>query len=240
LHVHLGKLIEGIKKITNIKTAILTNGTLLHRPDVRADCVKADVVMPSLDAGDEHTFEKMNRPCRGISVENVIYGLCKLREEFTGQIWLEVFLIENINTNVEEIARIKEAIERIRPDKIHLNTAVRPTADPGIKRLNTEQLEAIARRLGPNCEVIANFSQIKGDTSSPKFAQETFSPHNLAHSATAALLSMLKRRPCSLNDICAGLNMKPNEALKHISDLQQKGRLQTERKEGILFFKSST
>ena len=56
LNSRLGELIDGIKKLTNIPIAILTNGTILSRADVRADCSKADVVMPSLDAGDEQTL----------------------------------------------------------------------------------------------------------------------------------------------------------------------------------------
>ncbi len=144
LNSRLGELIDGIKKITDIPVAILTNGTLLYKEDVRADCAKADVVMPSLDAGDEQTFQKVNRPHRDISIENLISGLCAFRDEFAGRIWLEVFFAEGLNTEAEQIAKIKAAIELIRPDKIQLNTAVRPTAEADIKKLDAEKLQAIA------------------------------------------------------------------------------------------------
>ena len=238
LHTHLGRLIDGIKKITNITTAILTNGTLFYRSDVRADCIKADVVMPSLDAGDNQTFKKINRPHSDISIENLIFGLSKLRDEFSGLIWLEVFLIDTINTGTEQITKIKEAIELIRPDKIHLNTAVRPTAEPDIRRLDARQLQEIAKYLGPNCEVIADFSQVRDDVSSPTDSQEVVTSHHKADATNSALLTMLKRRPCSLNDICACLNIKHNEALKFISDLQQRGLIRSEIKDGYTFFKS--
>jgi wyosine [tRNA(Phe)-imidazoG37] synthetase (radical SAM superfamily) len=240
LHAHLGQLIDGIKEITNISVAVLTNGTLLFRPDVRADCIKADVIMPSLDAGDEKTFAKINRPFRGITIENMISGLCQLREEYSGQLWLEVFFIEHVNTGAEQIASIKEAIGRIRPDKVHVNTAVRPTAEPGIRRLDARQLEDIAASLGPNCEVIADFSMTSDGTSPPDRTRETISLRDKAESQTMALLSMLKRRPCSLNDICAALGIKHNEALKHITTLQQRGLIRTETRNGNLFFKHSS
>lgn len=238
LHIHLGRLIGGIKELANTTVAILTNGTLLDRPDVRTDCAKADVVMPSLDAGDEQTFRKINRPCRDISVENTISGLCQFRKEFAGQIWLEVFLIDSFNTGDKQIASIKKAIQRIRPDKIHLNTAVRPTAEPHVMRLDAEQLEDIAFRLGPNCEVIADFTQTQQIASSQSDPQ-TIGLHHRESPKASALLSMLKRRPCSLSDICAGLDIVPNEALKHISDLQQRGLIQSETKGGQAFFKST-
>jgi wyosine [tRNA(Phe)-imidazoG37] synthetase (radical SAM superfamily) len=237
LNSRLGQIIDGIKKVTNIPVAILTNGTLLCKQDVRADCAKADVVMPSLDAGDEQTFQKINRPHRDISVENVISGLCAFREEFAGQIWLEVFFVEAINTGAGQIARIKDAIERISPDKVQLNTAVRPTADPNIMRLGAEKLQDIAARLGPNCEVVADFSPAR-DKLTISRAQDAFGPHFAVSRQTEALLSMLKRRPCSLNDICAGLGISHNEASDYISDLQHRGVIHSEEKDGRVFYKT--
>lgn len=237
LNSRLGELIDGIKKLTNIPIAILTNGTLLSRAEVRADCSKADVVMPSLDAGDEQTFQRINRPYHVISVEKLISGLCAFRKEFSGQIWLEVFFVEGINTGTEQIARIKEAIKLINPDRVHLNTAVRPTADPNIARLSAEKLQEIANRLGPKCEVVADFSPARSGILNKSKSEDLLEPHSVINRKAEALLSMLKRRPCSLNDICSSLGIRRNEAITHISDLQLQGIIQSEEKEGIIFFK---
>jgi wyosine [tRNA(Phe)-imidazoG37] synthetase (radical SAM superfamily) len=225
LNLRLGELIDGIKKITDIPVAVLTNGTLLYKEDVRADCAKADVVMPSLDAGNEQTFQKVNRPHKDISIENLISGLCAFRDEFVGRIWLEVFFVEGLNTDAEQIAKIRNAIERIRPDKVQLNTAVRPTAEADIKRLDTEKLRAIAARLGPKCEVVADFS----------LSHHGRPPENKAED----VLSILKRRPCSLNDISSGLGIGRNEALKYITGLLHKGVIHSEEKDGRIFFKAN-
>jgi wyosine [tRNA(Phe)-imidazoG37] synthetase (radical SAM superfamily) len=240
LNRRLGELIDGIKRITNTAIAILTNGTLLYRQDVRADCAKADVLMPSLDAGDHETFQQINRPHDNISIEKLVSGLCAFRDEFAGQIWLEVFFVEGANTDAEQIAGIKDAIQLIRPDKVHLNTAVRPTADPDIKRLDAERLRAIAARLGPRCEVIADFSHTPGGRLTKSAAEDILGSHFGISRKTEALFSMLKRRPCSLNDICSGLGISRNEALKYISDLQQRGVIQSEKKDGSVFFKTSS
>ncbi len=238
LNSRLGELVDAIRKVTNTPIAILTNGTLLYREDVRADCAKADVVMPSLDAGDEQTFQRVNRPHKDISIENLISGLCAFRKEFVGQIWLEVFFVEPINTGAEQIAKIKDAIERVGPDKVQLNTAVRPTADPNIKRLDAEKLQTIAARLGPKCEVVADFSPgLRGKLIESK-AEDTLGPDFAVSHKMAALLSMLKRRPCSLNDICSGLGINRNEALKYVSDLQERGLIHSEEKDGRVFFKA--
>jgi len=223
LNLRLGELIDGIKKITEIPVAILTNGTLLYKEDVRADCAKADVVMPSLDAGDEQTFQRINQPHNDISIENLISGLCAFREEFAGRIWLEVFFVEGLNTDAEQIAKIRDAIELIRPDKVQLNTAVRPTAEADIKRPDAEKLQAIAARLGPKREVIADLSLSHHGRGLENKAED--------------VLSILKRRPCSLDDICSGLGIGRNEALKYVTSLQHKGIIHSEKKNGRIFFK---
>jgi wyosine [tRNA(Phe)-imidazoG37] synthetase (radical SAM superfamily) len=223
LNLQLGKLIESIKKITDIPVAILTNGTLFYKEDVRVDCAKADVVIPSLDAGDAETFQKVNRPHRDINIENLISGLSEFRNDFAGQIWLEVFFVEGLNAKSEQIAKIRNAIDRIRPDKVQLNTAVRPTAEPNLKRLDIETLRTIAAQLGPQCEIIADFS----------------TPHhvNISENKADNVLSILKRRPCSLDDISSGLGIDRNEAMKYIRDLQQQGLIHSKQKDGIIFFK---
>ena len=222
LNSSLGKFIERIKEITDIPVAILTNGTLLYLPEVRADCAKADVVLPSLDAADEQTFHKINRPHPDISFKNLVSGLCAFRKEFAGRIWLEVFLLEGINTNPEQIEKIADVIKKICPDRIQLNTAVRPTTDPTVKKVENEKLRQIAKLLGPRCEVVADFS--------PLCHQK-----NLQTKAEY-VLSILKRRPCSLEDICAGLGIRPSEALKYINHFQHQGIIVSEQKEGWLFF----
>jgi wyosine [tRNA(Phe)-imidazoG37] synthetase (radical SAM superfamily) len=251
LNLRLGELIDGIRKITDIPVAILTNGTLLYRQDVRADCAKADVVLPSLDAGEKRSFEEVNCPHKDIVIETLISGLCLFRKEFAGQIWLEVFFIEDLNTDAEQIAKIKEAIERIQPDKVQLNTAVRPTARAGIKKVDLKKLEEIAQELGERCEVVADFSPARcsepmsGDTQDvvyPTVASGMSPMDRMSQGGDSekmeSLLSMLKRRPCSLEDIHSAMGIGRIEALKYITHYQQQGIIDSFEKDGTIFFKA--
>jgi wyosine [tRNA(Phe)-imidazoG37] synthetase (radical SAM superfamily) len=224
LNSDLGRLIDGIKKITDIPVAILTNGTLFTDPAVRSDCSKADLVLPSLDAGDEETFQKINRPHKNLSFYSIVEGLKTFREEFSGRIWLEVFLTEDFNTDIEQIEKIKTLIERLRPDKVQLNTVDRPTAERNIKPVSGEKLKQIAEQLGPNAEIVC--------------ATEQKEYNKIVGTKPETVLAMLKRRPCSLDDICSGLGLAPNEALKLISRLQLQGVIETERHEQKTFFKA--
>jgi wyosine [tRNA(Phe)-imidazoG37] synthetase (radical SAM superfamily) len=224
LHSRMGELIDKIKAITQIPIAVLTNAVLFDDPSVRADCSKADVVLPSLDAADQQTFERINRPCTDISIKNIITGLCRFREQFNGQIWLEVFIVEGLNTGPEQIAHLRSAIERIRPDKVQLNTAVRPTADLDVASVTQERLRQIASELSDRAEVVADF---------------TAPGHDKYITATADdILEMLRRRPCSMDDICRGLGLRPNEVVKHIDLLRKRAVIDTVETAGVMFFKS--
>jgi len=238
LHLRLGELVDGIKEITDIPVALLTNGTLLSRKDVRDDCARVDVAMPSLDAGDQGAFDRIDRPEDSISIESVISGLCTFRKEYTGQIWLEIFFVEQINTGQAQIERLKGAIERIKPNKVQLNTAVRPTADAGVSRVDAEKLQEIATLLGPACEIIADFSKAAGEQGAKADHGGESGLHCLATETKQALLSMLKRRPCSLGDISEGLSLNRSEAIKYLADLQERGLIESEQKGERTFFKS--
>lgn len=224
LNSQLGKLLDAIRKISSIPLAIITNGTLFYREDVRRDCAKADVVLPSLDAGDEETFRKINRPHADISIEKLVSGLEAFRRQFTGQIWLEVFLVADVNTGNRQIDAIKALIKRIAPDKVHLNTAVRPTAESGLTKIAAQRLEAIAAQLGDSCEIAADFTAIHPSVDARTSAEDAF--------------SMLKRRPCSVEDISAGLSIAPNLAAKYLGLLQQQGRIESYQQNAVLFFRA--
>ena len=224
LNLQLGKLLDAIKRITNIPLALVTNGTLFYREDVRADCAKADVVLPSLDAANEDAFRKINRPHADISIEKLVSGLAAFRNEFAGPIWLEVLLVGGLNTDTQHIAAIKGLIERIAPDKIHLNTAVRPTAEADVAKVTMAELEAIAADLGRRCEIVADFSAHHA----PLYMKIT--PEDV--------FSMLKRRPCSAADISAGLSIHPQITAKHLTHLQQQGLIESYQENRTAFFRA--
>ena len=222
LNSQIGELIRQIKNISTIPIAVITNGTLLNDPAVRKDLIDADVVLPSLDAGDEETFRKINCPHIEVTLSSLVEGLCKFRNEYDGQIWLEVFLCEGVNTSDDQIGRIREIIERVKPDKVQLNTAVRPVVHAHAVRLDQVHLVDIAAKLSENVEIIADFSRIIG----PK--DDVYSSDSVFY--------MLRRRPCSIDDICAGLNISHSTAKRYIKTLLDKGLVREKNLSGVSFF----
>lgn len=96
LHSHLGEVVAAIKARTNVPVAVLTNGSLLWSRSVRQELAEADLVLPSLDAGDEALFHYVNRPHPDLDFDQVVQGLVDFRREFRRPIWLEVFLLGGV------------------------------------------------------------------------------------------------------------------------------------------------
>ncbi len=187
LYSRLGELIDFIKARTDIPVIVLSNGTLLYRPDVRRDLLDADSVKISLSAWDETSFQKINRPAPGLSFEQILEGEREFRAEFEGSIWLEVFLMEGVNSDFDQVQKIAAAAAEIRPDKIHLNTAVRPPAEADVLPVAKEKLETLCGVFTPRAEVIASFSAGAGPAT--ELSAEKVIDLIRRHPATAAQLA---------------------------------------------------
>jgi len=209
LHSRLGRIVQDIKRLTEVPLVILTNGSLFDRPEVRRDCVSADIVIPSLDAGTEETFQRINRPAAGMTLAQHVEGLVAFRDEFPGRFWLEVMLVEGVNTSDEEIARLRSLAERVRPDRIQLNTVVRPPAERTAVAVGRERLMEICRAMGPPAEIV-------GPVRSKHAAVE-----NASANARCAedVLAVIQRHPCTAEDVAAGLGITRDEAARHLERL---------------------
>jgi len=148
LNNNIGQIIRGAKEITSIPIAVLTNSSLLSLKEVSDDLLEADLIVPSLDAITPTLFEYINRPHGSLRIEEIFSGIIQFRKQYWGQIWLEVLFCRGVNDNRDEIQKLKEVIDRIKPDKIQLNTPVRPPAEDFVFPLTLAQLENIRERLG--------------------------------------------------------------------------------------------
>ncbi|MCX5704098.1 MAG: hypothetical protein NT066_06390 [Candidatus Omnitrophica bacterium] len=99
-------------------------------------------------------FNKIDRPYQGVSIGEIINGLVNLRSEFGGKIWLEVMLLRGVNDDLASIRKLKEAIDRIKPDKIQLNSPVRARSQENVFPADNKKLEKIKDILGDKCEII--------------------------------------------------------------------------------------
>lgn len=227
LHARIEEIIAGAKALADVPVAVLTNGSLLWRPEVRASLARADLVMPSLDVGTATSFAHVNRPHADLSFEQIVHGILSFSHEFTGKIWLEVLLLARMTDHREEVERIATIVNGMRVDRVQLNTASRPPAETSALAVPADDLEKLRGLFSCPCEVIAETRQSGLARSSD------------SENAKERIIALLSRRPCTVEGIATGLGLPPNQVLKHLDILCADGVIRTERKDEALFYEGA-
>ncbi|KPJ98772.1 MAG: hypothetical protein AMJ60_07225 [Desulfobacterales bacterium SG8_35] len=228
LHTGIGAIIRHIKEKTAKPVAILTNGSQLHLKEVRDDLLAADIVIPSLDAARPESFRRVNRPAKcSADLETIIQGIADFSRQFSGEVWLEILLVENINDTPEDIAALKNAIGRIRPTRVQLNTVARPPFESFAKPLTRKRMEEVKMEIakgydGP-VDILAGSKD--NEISDSGKGREDTSEAISADKAGEEIIEMLLRRPCTATDIAATLHMDAEHAAKILQDMEKSGSL---------------
>lgn len=207
-----GELIEEIKKITGIPVCVITNGSLLNDEKVRERLMGADLVIPSLDAGDEETHKKINRPREPVKFSEAAEGLEKFARQYKGELWLEIMLVKGINDSAESLGKIRRLAGKINPAKIQINTVLRPPACPGAERVEPDKLELAKKIFGEKAEIIVEPAE-RGK-STPASPEE--------------VLQTINRRPSTAREVADYLGLNISEAVKHITKLVEEGAVISE------------
>jgi wyosine [tRNA(Phe)-imidazoG37] synthetase (radical SAM superfamily) len=221
LHLRFGEVLNFIRTNSSIPAVLLTNGTLLHLPEVRDAASSANIVKVSLSAWDQASYSWVNRPHTQLKFSQLVEGQKAFRKQFRGELWLEVFLVWGMNSTPSDVKRIAALAKEVEPDRIQLNTVVRPPAEEFAKSLSRERLAGLCSLFRPTAEVIAEFTadkdlKIQAD-------KET-------------ILSMLQRRPCTVDQIAKGFGMHFNEVTKYLGNLMRTGQIQEERKNSTVYY----
>jgi len=225
LNSRIGDVINFIRKdYPDVKIAVLTNGTLLFDQKLRTELLQADVILPSLDAASQSAFEKINRPDSNLKIETYIQGLIDLRKEYKGNIWLEIFLLKGYNDSKDELDLLKNAILKINPDSIQLNTMDRPGTVAGLIPLSKNELQEIIDYWNlAHVEIIAS-------------AQERTSIESYSGDIETAILETIARRPCTLDDLHSFLGIHVNEINKYLGTLEANNKIETVNLERGVFY----
>jgi wyosine [tRNA(Phe)-imidazoG37] synthetase (radical SAM superfamily) len=214
LHSEFGRVLECLRHHP-IPSVLLTNGTLLTRPDVREAAALADVVKVSLSAWDQASFERIHRPHPALNFEAILDGMIRFRQVFDGELWLEVFLLSGINESAADVKRIADLSRKLAPRRIHLNTIARPPAEKDAVAVPLDTLAARCTLFDPPAMVAAGFS--------PHRSRKTMA-------GEAEILAMLKRRPCTIAQIMDVFGMHINEITKMLSLLLNEKRIHADPK----------
>jgi wyosine [tRNA(Phe)-imidazoG37] synthetase (radical SAM superfamily) len=223
LYSRLGSLIRYVKSLTDVPVAVITNGSLLYLPEVRDDLLAADAVLPSLDAGTERLYRRINRPHRDLSFDSQISGLIEFRQVFNGKLWVEVMLLGGVNDSPSDLADIAAVLERVEPDEIHISTPTRPPAEPWVELPTPESLERASAILGSVARVPR---PVATDVQS-----------GIEEGLVHAVLTIVRRHPMQEDELVRNLaRWMPGRVVETLTSLADDGEIKSVERHGRRFW----
>ncbi|MFA6569449.1 MAG: radical SAM protein [Victivallales bacterium] len=232
LHSGIGRIVEFLKgKYPQYRICLITNGILLGSEQMIEELAGIDLVIPSLDAADDETLAKINRPAAGIGAEGIVKSLEDFRKRSKALFWLEVFVVPGINDSPESIEAIRKAVIRIRPDKVQLNSLDRPGTEKWVRKASEAEILPFFRTLEPHVKV-----EIIGRpaVSAPAIAAEKLSDKDLEK----AVIEIVRRRPCTLSEIASALSADENRLLPLLRKMTGAGAIKIEKMPRGVFYKT--
>ena len=221
LYSELGALVDGLHQLARIPVLLITNGSLLWRPEVAAAAHKAEILAPSLDAGDPEMFARLNRPADGIRFERMVEGLRGALKAHPGEVRLEVMLVRGVNDGEESLRAIDRIARTLRFDRLDLNTPVRPPVpERGALPCDEEALARAVAIFGPKAAPIGTFASPKNAARSPRSFDDF----------DKDIREMILRRPCTAGDIASSLGATPSAVAESLTRLVAAGL--AERRDG--------
>ncbi len=204
LYRDLKALILGLKQRSPQPIAVITNGALLYDAKVAEALSEADIVLPSMDAYDSTSFQRVNRPHGRLNYEQVSQGLIDFSQQYAGQLWLEIMLCKGMNDDAHSIAMLQQRLRQIRYDKLYLNTPIRPPAEPEVAPISHT--------------VMRHISQLLGGISIDLLMSEGFQSDIVDHQE--AIKSIIRRHPMNQYEIQGFLTkrgcLNPQEILEDL------------------------
>lgn len=225
LNSGLGRIIHGIKALTDVPVVVFTNASLLWMPEVRTDLAEASIVSPSLDAARLETAIQINRLATGLSFEQIYSGLQTFCREYSGRIWLEILFVEGINDSPDDIQALAGALRGMTGiERVQLNTVSRPPAEHCARPLSHKRLQAISQLLPGKIGIIA----------------PTFKGHAYKNQGRELrdedVIELLERRPCTEAGLAQGLGIEPRIVEKLVEPLVANGTIIPERRGDEIFY----
>ncbi len=180
LDINLGKEIELLKGL-GIPIAVFTNSTLLWDENVRRDLMSADLVSIKVDAVSENIWRFVDRPPKGLKLEEILKGIELFSEEYRGRLISETMLVNRVDYTEEakKIALFLKGLKHL--DKAYISIPTRPTALSFVKPPSPETLNYVYQKfveaLGPKVETLTGYEKREYSLNSEEEILATLAVH---------------------------------------------------------------
>jgi wyosine [tRNA(Phe)-imidazoG37] synthetase (radical SAM superfamily) len=134
-------------------------------------------------------------------------------------------LVKDCNDTAKELSSMRNVIFEIQPDRVYLNTVVRPPSEMNAKPLSRKEMTAVKKFLDEDCEIIADFhGQTRGES----------------HNVQDTIIEMAKRRPLRIVDVANVLGISEENAGHMIRELKAKNRIKEKLYHGEKYYSYTT
>ncbi|PIF04435.1 MAG: radical SAM protein [Arcobacter sp.] len=218
LYPYLSELIDEIDKIKgDSKTLILSNGANIYKKEIQKTLSKIDIVKLSLDCVSQRCFKKLDRMDSSVDCSKIVSGMVEFRTLHTKQLIIEILFVKTLNDNEIEIAKLNEALHRIKPNRIDIGTIDRPPAYK-VKPVSCETLVNIADIFEGLPVTIAHKNKV--------INQQSFNKEEI--------ITLLSRRPLTFDDV---ENTFDKESLILLNKLVKLEIISIVNNNGVKFYK---
>lgn len=218
LYPYLDELIDKLKTL-NKKLLILSNSSTIMKKNIQNALKKLDIVKLSLDAVTPSVFKKIDRPAKGIDINEIIKGIIEFRKIYKGELIIEILVVKGINDKEEEFKKLNEVLAKINPDRVDISTIDRPPAYR-VEGVSIERLFELAEHIKNQNIFIPTRDKIN---------------YKIENLTKEELLETLKRRPFSESDV---KNILDEHTLKLFNDLEKEKLIEEIWVGGVKFYKA--
>ena len=219
-------MIRQVKALTSTPVAVITNGSLLYRPEVREELSVADAVLPTLDAGTDSLYRAINRSHPAFTFDKLVDGLVEFRHSYACKLWIEVMLVKNLNDSEAALKDLAAVLSRIEPDEVHISLPLRPPAESWVEPADPVGLARAGAILGSVARILPPI---------PEGVQLSASDD-----LVGAVLAVISRHPMGEEELVRTLERwKPDDVREILSRLGASGRAQVVTRFGRRFWSAA-
>ncbi len=130
LDSRLGESIEALGELS-IPVAVITNGSLLWRAEVRDRLAGAGLVSVKVDSVREGPWHRINRPHPDLGLPGVLGGILEFASGYPGTLVSETMLVAGVNDSEDSLVATAQFLAEVAPRTAYLAVPIRPPAVEG-------------------------------------------------------------------------------------------------------------